>query len=66
MAAAVRKKLGRISTGKLWAGLALLSHTGGVNFLFGDGSVHNISNAIDGSVYEGLLTRAGGEAGQRR
>ncbi len=41
-------------------------HTGGVNFLFGDGSVHNISNAIDGSVYEGLLTRAGGEAGQRR
>jgi len=23
--------------------------------------VHNISNAIDGSVYEGLLTRAGGE-----
>ncbi len=36
-------------------------HTAGVNFLFGDGSVHNISNAIDGSVYEGLLTRAGGE-----
>jgi prepilin-type processing-associated H-X9-DG protein len=36
-------------------------HTAGVNFLFGDGSVHNISNAIDGAVYEGLLTRAGGE-----
>jgi prepilin-type N-terminal cleavage/methylation domain-containing protein/prepilin-type processing-associated H-X9-DG protein len=36
-------------------------HTAGVNFLFGDGSVHNISNSIDGAVYEGLLTRAGGE-----
>jgi prepilin-type N-terminal cleavage/methylation domain-containing protein/prepilin-type processing-associated H-X9-DG protein len=36
-------------------------HSAGVNFLFGDGSVHNISNAIDGRVYEGLLTRAGGE-----
>jgi prepilin-type N-terminal cleavage/methylation domain-containing protein/prepilin-type processing-associated H-X9-DG protein len=37
-------------------------HIGGVNFLFGDGSVHSISNAIDGLVYEALLTRAGGEA----
>jgi prepilin-type N-terminal cleavage/methylation domain-containing protein/prepilin-type processing-associated H-X9-DG protein len=36
-------------------------HTGGVNFLFGDGSVHSISNAINGIIYEGLLTRAGGE-----
>jgi prepilin-type N-terminal cleavage/methylation domain-containing protein/prepilin-type processing-associated H-X9-DG protein len=36
-------------------------HTGGVNFLFGDGSVHSISNTIDGAVYEALLTRAGGE-----
>jgi prepilin-type N-terminal cleavage/methylation domain-containing protein/prepilin-type processing-associated H-X9-DG protein len=36
-------------------------HDGGVNFLFGDGSVHSISNGIDGSVYEALLTRAGGE-----
>jgi prepilin-type N-terminal cleavage/methylation domain-containing protein len=36
-------------------------HVAGVNFLFGDGSVHVISNSIDGSVYEGLLTRAGGE-----
>jgi prepilin-type N-terminal cleavage/methylation domain-containing protein/prepilin-type processing-associated H-X9-DG protein len=36
-------------------------HTSGVNFLFGDGSVHSISNAINGSLYEALLTRAGGE-----
>jgi len=36
-------------------------HAGGVNFLFGDGSVHVISNTIDGLVYEALLTRAGGE-----
>jgi prepilin-type N-terminal cleavage/methylation domain-containing protein/prepilin-type processing-associated H-X9-DG protein len=36
-------------------------HIGGVNFLFGDGSVHSISNVIDGLIYEGLLTRTGGE-----
>jgi prepilin-type N-terminal cleavage/methylation domain-containing protein/prepilin-type processing-associated H-X9-DG protein len=36
-------------------------HTGGVNFLFGDGSVHPITNTISGYVYEALLTRAGGE-----
>jgi prepilin-type N-terminal cleavage/methylation domain-containing protein/prepilin-type processing-associated H-X9-DG protein len=36
-------------------------HIGGVNFLFGDGSVHSISNAIDGTIYEAMLTRAGGE-----
>jgi prepilin-type processing-associated H-X9-DG protein len=36
-------------------------HPGGVNFLFGDGSVHMISNGINGLVYEALLTRAGGE-----
>jgi prepilin-type N-terminal cleavage/methylation domain-containing protein/prepilin-type processing-associated H-X9-DG protein len=36
-------------------------HIDGVNFLFGDGSVHSISNHIGGSVYEALLTRAGGE-----
>jgi prepilin-type N-terminal cleavage/methylation domain-containing protein/prepilin-type processing-associated H-X9-DG protein len=36
-------------------------HIGGVNFLYGDGSVHPMSNAIDGLLYEGLLTRAGGE-----
>jgi prepilin-type N-terminal cleavage/methylation domain-containing protein/prepilin-type processing-associated H-X9-DG protein len=37
-------------------------HTSGVNFLFGDGSVHSISNTINGLLYEALLTRAGGEA----
>jgi prepilin-type N-terminal cleavage/methylation domain-containing protein/prepilin-type processing-associated H-X9-DG protein len=36
-------------------------HTAGVNFLFGDGSVHFIGNTINGLVYEALLTRAGGE-----
>jgi prepilin-type N-terminal cleavage/methylation domain-containing protein/prepilin-type processing-associated H-X9-DG protein len=36
-------------------------HISGVNFLFGDGSVHVVSNAINGLVYEGLLTRTGGE-----
>jgi prepilin-type N-terminal cleavage/methylation domain-containing protein/prepilin-type processing-associated H-X9-DG protein len=36
-------------------------HISGVNFLFGDGSVHSITNTISGSVYEALLTRAGGE-----
>jgi prepilin-type N-terminal cleavage/methylation domain-containing protein/prepilin-type processing-associated H-X9-DG protein len=37
-------------------------HMGGVNFLFGDGSVQSISTTINGLVYEALLTRAGGEA----
>jgi prepilin-type N-terminal cleavage/methylation domain-containing protein/prepilin-type processing-associated H-X9-DG protein len=36
-------------------------HTGGVQFLFGDGSVHLISNAISQPVYDALATRAGGE-----
>jgi prepilin-type N-terminal cleavage/methylation domain-containing protein/prepilin-type processing-associated H-X9-DG protein len=36
-------------------------HTGGVQFLFGDGSVHLISNAIGQPVYDALATRAGGE-----
>jgi prepilin-type processing-associated H-X9-DG protein len=36
-------------------------HIAGVNFLFGDGSVQSISNAINGLVYEALLTRGGGE-----
>jgi Protein of unknown function (DUF1559) len=37
-------------------------HVAGVNFLLGDGSVQSISNTIDGTIYEALLTRAGGEA----
>jgi prepilin-type N-terminal cleavage/methylation domain-containing protein len=36
-------------------------HVGGVHFLFGDGSVRFITTAIDGGVYEALLTRAGSE-----
>lgn len=36
-------------------------HLAGVNFLFGDGSVHSLSNTIDGTIFEALLTRAGGE-----
>jgi prepilin-type N-terminal cleavage/methylation domain-containing protein/prepilin-type processing-associated H-X9-DG protein len=36
-------------------------HTGGVNFLFGDGSVQNINNSISQYVYDALATRAGGE-----
>jgi prepilin-type processing-associated H-X9-DG protein len=37
-------------------------HTGGVQFLYGDGSVHLINNAISQSVYDALATRAGSEA----
>jgi prepilin-type N-terminal cleavage/methylation domain-containing protein/prepilin-type processing-associated H-X9-DG protein len=37
------------------------AHTGGVQFLFGDGSVHMISNSIGQVVYDALATRAGGE-----
>ena len=36
-------------------------HTSGVNFLFGDGSVRLISNAISQQTYDALATRAGGE-----
>ncbi len=36
-------------------------HIQGVNFLFGDGSVHSISSTVNGTVYEALLTRMGGE-----
>ena len=36
-------------------------HTGGVNFLFGDGSVHIIGNTINQTVYDALATRAGNE-----
>jgi prepilin-type processing-associated H-X9-DG protein len=37
------------------------AHTGGVNFLFGDGSVQTINNGISQVVYDALATRAGGE-----
>src|SRR5260370_29673815 len=37
------------------------AHINGVNFLFGDGSVHTINNAISQTVYDALATRAGGE-----
>jgi prepilin-type N-terminal cleavage/methylation domain-containing protein/prepilin-type processing-associated H-X9-DG protein len=37
-------------------------HGTGVPFLFGDGSVHYISNAINISTWMALATRAGGEA----
>ena len=36
-------------------------HTSGVQFLFGDGSVHQINNGISQTVYDALATRAGGE-----
>jgi len=37
-------------------------HSGGANFLFGDGSVHFIAQAIDIRVLARLVTRDGGEA----
>jgi len=36
-------------------------HIGGVNFLYGDGSVRVINNTVNGLIYEALLTRASGE-----
>ena len=36
-------------------------HTGGVNVLFCDGSVHFISNSISLQTWQALATRAGGE-----
>jgi prepilin-type N-terminal cleavage/methylation domain-containing protein len=37
-------------------------HFRGVNFLYGDGSVHTIGSDIDVTIYDALATRAGGEA----
>jgi len=36
-------------------------HTGGVNLLLGDGSVHFVANGVTLSVWRGLATRSGGE-----
>jgi prepilin-type N-terminal cleavage/methylation domain-containing protein len=36
-------------------------HIHGVNFLFGDGSVHTINNSISTAVYDALATRASGD-----
>jgi prepilin-type processing-associated H-X9-DG protein len=36
-------------------------HTGGINFLFADGSVHLLSTSIDMNTFMGLSTIAGGE-----
>lgn len=37
------------------------NHPGGANFLFGDGSVHFLSETIDMAIYRGLSTIGGGE-----
>jgi prepilin-type N-terminal cleavage/methylation domain-containing protein/prepilin-type processing-associated H-X9-DG protein len=37
------------------------AHTGGVQFLYGDGSVRMIGNTISQTVYDALATRIGGE-----
>ena len=36
-------------------------HSGGVFFLFGDGSVHFFSETVNQAVLEAMATRAGGE-----
>ncbi|WP_419193037.1 DUF1559 domain-containing protein [Kolteria novifilia] len=36
-------------------------HPGGANFLFGDGTVHFLNDAIDGAIYRAMASKAGGE-----
>jgi prepilin-type processing-associated H-X9-DG protein len=36
-------------------------HTGGANFLFADGSVHFVTNAVSAATYQALGTRNGGD-----
>jgi len=38
------------------------SHTGGANFLWGDGAVRFVREGVDINVYKAIATRAGGEA----
>ncbi len=46
---------------QLWdADVFYSTHTGGANFVFGDGSVRMIYGSIDGIVYENLLSRNDG------
>ena len=37
-------------------------HSGGANFLFGDGSVHFLKGNIDPDTWQWMCTIAGGEA----
>jgi prepilin-type N-terminal cleavage/methylation domain-containing protein/prepilin-type processing-associated H-X9-DG protein len=53
-------RVGVVGTRASWYNAASL-HTGGVNFVFGDGSVHFISQTIDIPSLTALCTMAGGE-----
>lgn len=50
----------RLNGTSVWDGFGSM-HTGGANFLMADGSVHFISENIDGNLYMWLASRAGGE-----
>jgi prepilin-type processing-associated H-X9-DG protein len=54
---------GEVANSTLWAGhiAARSYHTGGVNVVFGDGSVHFVRDSIDPTVWLYIGTRAGGE-----